>query len=207
MEGVVIAYKFLAEGAVGPFSGFRWRAGEWVRAASPRSGEGVHACRARDLPYWVDDELWLVELDGAIRERETQLEADRGRLTERLVAWDARARRAFAEACALRAGKLAAAALGRRAPRALRQANTVEQLLDAVRSLQCGSAFADEMLGYARDATVRALEGNAGSASHTAAVAAEALRGRRASSFARERAWQARWIVRRVGAGTLHCGA
>jgi hypothetical protein len=191
----VIAYKFLGEGGVGPFTGFRWIAGEWVNAASAREGDGVHACRVGDLPYWIDCELWLVELGGRVRERETQVEAERGRLTERIVEWDERARREFGEACALRAGSFAAQALAERAPQELREACNVDQLLRALGSLQGESGLAAEMLGYARDASVRALEGNAGSASHTAAVAAEALE---RGSFARERAWQSRWITRRI---------
>jgi hypothetical protein len=194
----VIAYKFLAEGAVGPFTGFHWTPGVWIHARSQRPGEGVHACRKGDLPFWIDDELWLVELDGRIRDHETQVEAQRARLTERLAEWDDHAKREFAAACALRTGALAAEALGKDVSRGLREAGTVAALLAQVEALQAPSNFAAEMLGYARDACVRALEGNAGSASHTAAVAAEALRGRRGSSFARERAWQARWILRRV---------
>ena len=55
----MIAYKFLAAGAIGRFTGFRWEAGKWIdsQKAEP-SRAGVHACRIRDLPIWFDDELW-----------------------------------------------------------------------------------------------------------------------------------------------------
>jgi hypothetical protein len=65
----VIAYKFLREGPIGPFSGFQWpERGVWVRTredpASCRAG--IHACRVRDLPWWLANELWEIELDGLI---------------------------------------------------------------------------------------------------------------------------------------------
>ena len=84
----VIAYKFLDEGTVGPFTGFRWPVGEWVEAESPEPcRSGVHACRARDLPFWLGRELWEIELDGKIVEQERKVVAERGRLVRRLDEW------------------------------------------------------------------------------------------------------------------------
>ena len=78
----MIAYKFLGAGAVGTYSGFAWPVGEWVDVDLPLvpSRRGVHACRVLDLPYWLDDELWVVELDGEIAEQERMVVAERGRL-------------------------------------------------------------------------------------------------------------------------------
>ncbi len=105
-EEAVIAFKFLAAGAVAPFTGFHWTPGTWVSApADGGPGTGVHACRVADLPYWVDDELWRIELDGEPAFGATQIEARRGRLVDRVAAWDPRA---FAEACAGRAKGYAA---------------------------------------------------------------------------------------------------
>jgi hypothetical protein len=70
---------------------------------------GIHACRVRNLPYWLDDELWTVELSGYFREGEQALVASRGRLAERVEAWNAEAAREFTEACAERNGGLGAA--------------------------------------------------------------------------------------------------
>src|SRR5437660_664030 len=62
----MIAYKFLRAGRIGPFSRFAWpEPGVWVRAsASDRCRRGIHACRMRDLPWWLGQELWEIELDG-----------------------------------------------------------------------------------------------------------------------------------------------
>jgi hypothetical protein len=48
----------------------------------------------------VDDELWRIELGPPVVERATQLEGARGRLLQRVTAWDPQA---FAQACAVRA--------------------------------------------------------------------------------------------------------
>jgi hypothetical protein len=84
----VRALKFLGEGHVAPFTGLRWPVGEWVeaRAVDP-CREGVHALRARDLPYWLGRELWEIELDGEIVEQDRKVVASRGRLVRRIDAW------------------------------------------------------------------------------------------------------------------------
>ena len=107
-EEAVIAFKFLRAGGIAPFTGFHWTRGTWV-SAPPGGGEGtgVHACRIADLPFWVDDELWRIELDGETFARRTQVEAQRGRLLERVGGWDPRA---FADVCAQRAREYAARA-------------------------------------------------------------------------------------------------
>ena len=87
----MLAYKFLKAGAIGPFSGLPWAPDEWVEA----SGEldlgrnGVHACTASALPYWIADELWRIELDGDVVEAEGVVVARRGRLTEHVSGWNA----------------------------------------------------------------------------------------------------------------------
>jgi len=85
VEPSLIAYKFLDEGAVGPFTGFRWPVGEWVDAGGVDPClEGIHACRLRDLPVWIGRELWEIELDGGLVEQERKVVAPRGRLTRRV---------------------------------------------------------------------------------------------------------------------------
>jgi len=117
----VTAYKFLAAGGTGRFSDFRWPAprddgpGEWVEASGPLEDcrRGVHACAPEHLLDWIDDELWAIELAGDVTEGESMLVAERGRLVERVEAWDGEAAQAFADACAWRARDLAIAALRR----------------------------------------------------------------------------------------------
>jgi hypothetical protein len=100
----VNAYKFLDHGRVAPFTGFRWPVGEWVdgghRVEPCRAG--IHACRVRDLPVWIGDELWEVELDGEIVERERQVIAPRGRLVRQVSTWTDEVLEGFGELCARR---------------------------------------------------------------------------------------------------------
>lgn len=111
----MIAYKFLRRGAIGPFSRFAWPTGSpgaWVEAEPHVCASGIHACEVGDLPYWIDTELWELELDGAVR-AERKLVAPRGRLVRRVESWDERTARAFADSCAAAAatsggGELAA---------------------------------------------------------------------------------------------------
>jgi hypothetical protein len=59
-------YKFLRRGSIAPFSRHVWRIGEWVSAEGKLDActNGVHLCRQADLPYWLADELWEVEVAG-----------------------------------------------------------------------------------------------------------------------------------------------
>ena len=106
----VIAYKFLRDGRVGPFSHVTWpepqAAEPWVqrRGAGGVCSQHVHACRVGDLPEWLDSELWRVELDGDVAVDCGKLVAARGRLLARVDAWGPGAAADFAEACAARAG-------------------------------------------------------------------------------------------------------
>src|SRR5262249_45527195 len=103
------AWKFLAPGQVAPFGGVRWPAPDrsapapWFR---PRAGE-VFACRVVDLPWWLDAELWEVELEGPVSTLESQLVAPAGRLLRRVAAWDTSALHDYGAACARRARELA----------------------------------------------------------------------------------------------------
>jgi hypothetical protein len=102
------ALKFLLEGQLAPFSGFRWPVGEWVAPtdhAACRSG--IHACDPADLPFWLMDELWEIELAGSITRGRHKLVADRGRLVRRVQAWDPQTHEAFADACVTRVRELA----------------------------------------------------------------------------------------------------
>lgn len=93
----MLAYKFLRPGAVGPFSGLSWptpadgREADWVHAGDGDPmlcRAGVHACDGPDLPYWLCEELWVVELDGTVERRRSKLVATAGRLVERVERWD-----------------------------------------------------------------------------------------------------------------------
>jgi hypothetical protein len=206
----VIAYKFLRDGRIGPFSGVAWpQEGEWLhasggdRACSPC----VHACRIEDLPEWMDHELWRVELDGDVRVDCGKLVADRGRLVGRVAAWDADLMAAFAEACALRARDAALTLLPASATRdALASCTTAERLATAAAQLDDLDADGARAVGYAGDAARHVLGArdepvaapthaavNGFIAAHAAAFAEDDV-----AAVPRERTWQADWLSRRL---------
>jgi hypothetical protein len=199
----VIAHKFLGPGSVGRFSGHRWKPGEWVEAALPGEGGGIHACRPQDLSWWIDAELWRIELDGHLRERPTQIEARRGRLLERVQRWDEQARVAFGLNCVFQTRDVSVAALRTLghpdiADR-LAAAGSLPEMLEIASSLQAPTGFAGEMFGYAHDAAAAyTVRSNAAEASFMASVATAAARGD-ASGFDEERRRESRWIADQVG--------
>lgn len=84
-------FKFLGAGSVGRFSGFAWPAlGEWLSVDGPLDPcvSGIHVCRTGDLPYWLDDELWEVEVGGDRLDHLEQVVVRRARLISRVDAWD-----------------------------------------------------------------------------------------------------------------------
>jgi hypothetical protein len=103
-----VLYKFLRCGAIGTCSGFGWPVprdggpGDWVGDEGPPlpCRKGVHACRADQLPSWISDELWRIELGGELHEEEAFVVASRGRLVSRVREWEEGMAQEFAAACA-----------------------------------------------------------------------------------------------------------
>lgn len=227
------AWKFLAGGALGRFSEFVWpqpaagRAGAWVAAEPPVDPcrVGIHACSLEQLPAWIDDELWEIELGGAVVEETSVLVAERGRLLRRVEAWDSRTAQEFTDACAWRARGQALRALRREglteeAERLVAAAELEEMHVVAV-GVAAGEGAAAEAAGFAADVAAlargrrpetwdlaRALEVAAAAqtpgatAANLAFVIAHAA-GREApdyeQGFAAERSWQVAWLVERLG--------
>ena len=102
-----MAYKFLDGHGRGVFSGFSWTgppAGSWVEdRGRGRCRAGVHASRPADLAWWINEELWEVELDGGIVDAGTKLVAPRGRLRRRVDEWAGAAAAELARAVVFRA--------------------------------------------------------------------------------------------------------
>ena len=99
----MIAYKFLREGGIAPYTGFRWPQGEWVEAAgTDPCRDGIHACAVRNLPIWMGPELWEMELGGEVVALPRKLVAPRGRLLRRFDAWNNVLIRDFGRACVKR---------------------------------------------------------------------------------------------------------
>lgn len=96
----MIAYKVLQPGRIAPFTGFAWPEGEWLEAeAVEPCRSGIHACRVRDLPYWLGPHLWELELEDEVTEQTHKLAARRGRLLRRIPDWDVELMRAFTASC------------------------------------------------------------------------------------------------------------
>jgi hypothetical protein len=165
------AYKFLRPGRVGPFSGHSWPIGEWVESGDAMlCVRGVHACRVEDLPYWLMQELWEIELDGEVREGRRKLVAERGRLGRRIEAWTPATAAGFAEACAVRARERAELATGEHAGR---------------------------LAELAGDAAANAAKGETTLVGYIVARAAEVDAG--VDGYAGERETQARWLASELG--------
>jgi hypothetical protein len=206
MEGSrsMIAYKFLRSGRIGPFSAFGWPGpGVWVYAAQDRvpCKRGIHACRPSDLPWWLADELWEIELDGHVQLDEHKIIAAAGRLRAQIEAWTPACAQEYADACAWRARDRAVQALTRagRLHEADRLATcaTLDDTLVATRQLADDIPEARISLTIAGDGAFRALTGAPPTSAYIAAHAAMRLDG--TAGYAAERAWQSAWLVERLG--------
>jgi hypothetical protein len=112
VEALVNAFKFLRPDGTSVFTGFRWPLpnggpGAWVDASVDPCKSGIHACRLSDLPLWVGRTLYEIELDGEVVEERSKVVASRGRLLQRIEAWDDDTRDAYTRMCADRAHELA----------------------------------------------------------------------------------------------------
>jgi hypothetical protein len=207
----VIAYKFLRAGRIGPFSGTQWPERGEVEASGPLEAcrNGVHACRVDDLAYWLDDELWEVELLGDIVEERLKLLARGGRLVRRIDSWDDATRRAFAEWC-LRRVAAHAAAEARHAgfeaeAAALEAASSPDEVAAAAEAAveatqRAGAGNAERLGSYAVDAVEWTIALPPSGVAYVAAHAADSRsRADSADAFAAERASQAQWLAEHLG--------
>jgi hypothetical protein len=111
VAAVTTAYKFLTAEGLGMFSGFAWPLpgsgpGAWVEAEVDACRTGVHACRRKDLPYWVGPALYEIELDGPLDTLALKVVAPRGRLVRRVEAWNSATRDEYSRMCVARAREL-----------------------------------------------------------------------------------------------------
>jgi hypothetical protein len=174
----VIAWKFTREGAVGPFSGVAWPdAGTWLDAegdAVVPCRNAVHACTIEDLPLWLDDELWRVELSDPVLRSHGKLAASAGRLLDRVDGWNAATAAEFADGCVERAS-VSAAPLGG----------------DVAGALVADAAACARRARREESAAPTMAAGAALCAARVAGLADS-------SGIAAERAWQARWLADRL---------
>jgi len=204
-------FAFFGPGGAALLAGRTWprpagdAPGEWIER---NDAFPVRGYVAQDLPYWLDDELWLVELDGEVTPDDHALNADRGRLLEPVSAWTATVAWEFVAACATRTRRMASSELrdaGQPTEAEALDAATDDELVavgDAVAQRASGLAAELAMLTadcvrYAQDAP------NHGAAAAVAGYLAAHAAGRRACDYESgaegERAWQARWFAERLG--------
>jgi hypothetical protein len=213
------AWKFLDANGRAVFSGHRWPLpgtagpGPWVEVGHAEAcRSGVHACRLSDLAWWINEELWEVELWGEVVERDHKLVSPRGRLVRRLDDWAGAIARDLAGHCAWRARDLAVGVLAGEGleeeterlsgPTGLEHLQTTGlALAGALGELTPGGLAA----ALAGDAAYFALQGAPFQAPYVAACAAghaaraASDRGSFRNGFAAERAAQSHWIARRLG--------
>ena len=175
----MIAYKFLRAGRTGPFSGFEWpEPGVWVRPEGEPAAcrRGIHACRAKDLPWWVGEELWEIELAGELQADEHKLVARAGCLRSRIDGWTPACAREFGEACAWRARDRAVQALTRarhrEAAAQLSSCGNLDGALGTARRLAQELPDSRISLTIAGDGAFRALTEAAPTSAYIAAHAA-----------------------------------
>ncbi len=202
--------KFLARGAVGPFTGFAWPTpsasspGAWVDVPPTNFPDrGIHVCLVEQLAYWLDEELWEVELDGAVRHAPMQLIASRARLLRRVASWTEEAARELAHACAFKARDAAADFLKRnRCGKDADQLIACSDLTQLERAARVMSAtdktnFLANLTGYVADAAAFAKINRVGTVCYVAADLARAA-SRAPEAAVSERIWQGRWIAARL---------
>lgn len=202
----MVAYKFLRSGRVGLFSRFCWPdPGVWVEAAGDGDTcrSGIHACRMEDLPWWLADELWEIDLRDPTRVDGHKVVATAGCLQAPVERWTPACAQEYAEACAWRARDRAVQALRRaaRGPAAdeLAGCETLDDVLAAARQLAEAVPDSRISLTIAGDGALRALTGAAPTSAYIAAHAAMRLDG--PGGYAAEREWQWRWLAGRLGLG------
>jgi hypothetical protein len=204
-------WKFLRPGRLSPFARYPWPApGQWVEVPDVvPCRQGVHACRRADLPYWLLDELWQVELDGTVVSTPTKVAAQRGRLVDRVDAWNPDTAREFGWACVARTAghavaELDAAGLAEPAAdlgRAMAGPPQPRQVTEAAtRAAQTAEAAGQDTASWLSAYLVEAVGVLA--TEPVAAVAYIAVRAARQRSVPAdpdaERDWQADWLARRL---------
>lgn len=202
------AYAFLGAGATAYLTGLRWPSpGTWVE----RDDDAIRACGPDDLAWWLDEELWEVELDGRVTNLGRALTASRGRLLHRIEAWTDDVASELVLVCARRVRDRAAEALADagRGGEAVELAaaadlESIERVGERIAATEgAASVFAGlaaDVVLYARDARVASRA--AGVAAYVAAFSlagADKAAVEHSDRFEAERSWQAAWLRERLG--------
>jgi hypothetical protein len=181
-------YVFLGPGRTSFLTGVRWPApthsepAQWVEAGLDGPDDAVRGYEPGELTWWLDDELWELELLGKVRRVRRSLLGERGRLLRRIEHWTPAAAEELTAVCVDR--------IRRHADETRRSGSTVE---------------AEQLDGLASDAVAYAQDGGGARGAGVAAyIAAHAAAGadREAPNYQRrfdlEREWQAAWLKARL---------
>lgn len=205
--------KWLRAGSVSPVTGFSWRGhrGVWLDAhESDPCRKGFHACTLADLPYWISDELWLVDLDGDLRRGTHKTVATQIRLTGRVTTWTTEVGREMAQDCLARtafhaAEELRVAGRGEAADRLLSApaselGRTARNIMASLSLASGAQRDANDLCGYVVDAAEGVDIYPVATVAYIAARAAN----RRTTPYnrdylAEERAGQVDLLVERLG--------
>ena len=209
-------YVFLLDSGLGPVSGAAWPLpadggpGAWLEAAAIQPpGSRVQAYAAADLPFWISQVLWEVELDGNVTEHDCYLAADRGRLLRQVQRWTPDVSASFAAACGLRTRSHVVELLRHDGYEAQAQRLAACPDLAAIAAMgaEVASELEDRSRLFASRAAANALAAAAprtGITAHlTAVVAGEVARATGATAefdegFLAERRWQAGWLAEQL---------
>jgi hypothetical protein len=205
------AYAFLDATATDALSGARWPVpgdagpGAWLESGAARG------CTAGQLLWWLDRDLWEVELAGEVQARGRGLVAERGRLLAPVASWTPEVARALLVDCALRARDRAVDALGsdghHAEAAALASAGDLESIAEAAAAASSADGDGALLAGYTAD-LIRfstSMSDPARGAAIAARVASHTLAGgdERApgydEAYAVERRRQAQWLRSRLG--------
>lgn len=106
-------YGFTAADGRDAYDGVSWPLplaggpGAWAAAPAPSPlGGRVRALGVGDLPFHLDDAMWIVELDGDVRRELRLTSGARGRLVRRIAGWDGACAADYALGCEERARAL-----------------------------------------------------------------------------------------------------
>ena len=208
------AYAFLDQAATDYLSGVRWPApddvgpGAWLELGTDSPVRGY---AADQLLWWLDQQLWEVELAGDVHDTGRSLLGERGRLLAPVDAWTPDVARELTTDCALRLRDRAVVALeadGMDADAAaLGAASDLESIAEAAASAASGEGFGSLLAGYTADLVRFAsfMPDPARGAAVAARIAAHAHAGGDEGkqgyeeAYAEERARQADWLRTRLG--------
>ena len=207
-------YAFLDPAATDYVSGVRWPVpddrgpGPWLEAGADSQLRGYPADQ---LLWWLDQQLWEVELAGDVRETDRSVLGARGRLVAPVVAWTPEVAHDLTTACALRLRDRAVVALeadDRGAEAAvLGAAGDLESIAEAAALAASGEGYGSLLAGYTADLVRFAsfMPDPARGAAVAARIAAHAHAGGDEGkqgyeeAYAEERDRQADWLRTRLG--------